>query len=813
MNTSVDQIIDAALGRTGTLISILEDLQARFRYLDASHLERVSERTGLSLSQVYGVATFYNAFTFRPSGRYVVRVCTGTACHVNGAQRIVEEISRYIGVGVGQTSTDGLLTLETVNCVGACAIGPVVLVNEDCHGHVTPAKGRGIVDVLRASPGISPSGLTAGDTDSGGSSARLESQPGKLRSRLEGVSDFDALAERLRDERTVDRPSISLCGGPGCRPRNGGAIAEAFREAICSLATPGSVEFRVTGCHGFCEEGPVVVVCPGDIFYRRVTAADAREIVAATMTGDVVARLLYVDSETGWPIVRENELPYYAGQSRLLLGDNRFIDPTSIEDYIRRGGYDAARRVLSGRTPEGVISEVRAAGLRGRGGAGFPTATKWDLCRQAKGRPKYVICNADEGDPGAYQDRSILEGDPHSVIEGMVIGAYAVGADRGIVYVRDEYPIAIEHLNLAIEQASAYGLLGPNVMGTGFDFHIEIVRGAGAFVCGEETALIASIEGRRGTPRSRPPFPVSSGFLDRPTLINNVKTWKAARLILDQGAAAFQRLGTTSCPGTMLFSVVGKVQNAGLIEVPMGITLRELIFDIGGGVPRGRTLKAVQTGGPSGGCLPASLVDLPIDYDALSRAGSIVGSGGIIVMDDQTCMVDVARYFVHFTRDESCGKCVPCQMGTSHLSGILDRVTAGGGKLEDLERLKTLSWTMQNGSLCGLGRTAPNPVLTTLRYFYDEYVSHVVERRCPALVCKELIDYWIDPALCVGCSLCRKICPTLAIAGEHKKTHTIDTSLCIRCGACLDVCPPRIAAISKISPRVIPASSADTLHR
>jgi NADH-quinone oxidoreductase subunit F len=792
MTTSlVDQIIDNALTRTGSLISILEDLQSHYHYLDQEAMERVSQRTGFSLSQIYGVATFYNAFTFRPSGRYVVRVCTGTACHVNGGDAVLDEIERFLEITAGETTEDGRFTLECVNCLGSCAIGPVVVVNRDYHGTMNAPKVRGLLERLRREE---EEVLLVGE--SGSEDLRRVQET----VRLTTLSDFDECVTRLRSERSPDKPCISLCGGPGCRPRNGGAITAAFRQAIEASGLCGTVDFRMTGCHGFCEQGPVVVISPGDVFYRRVTPQDAGSIVASLHDGQVVDRLLYVDPETGDRIHNEHNLPFYARQkTRMFLAENRFIDPTSIEDALVRGGYGALRRLLEEMTPEMVIDEIRRAGLRGRGGAGFPTAAKWEACRRAEGHPKYVICNADEGDPGAYQDRSILEGDPHSIIEGMAVGAYAIGAEFGIIYVREEYPLAVKHLSLAVERARDYGLLGQNIMGTGFTFDVEIVRGAGAFVCGEETALIASIEGRRGTPRSRPPFPVTSGLYKKPTTINNVKTWKAVKVIMDRGAGWFTQTGTERCRGTMLFSLVGKIRNAGLVEVPMGVTLRELIHDIGGGIPDGKALKAVQTGGPSGGCLPASLLDLSIDYEALASAGSIVGSGGIIVMDEATCMVDVARYFVHFTQDESCGKCVPCQMGTAHLSRIFDRIVAGDGTPEDIGRLKRLAWTMQNGSLCGLGRTAPNPVLTTLRYFFDEYEAHIVEKRCPALVCKGLITYWIDPDLCVGCSLCRKNCSTGAIMGEHKKLHVIDHARCVKCGVCFEVCPRKIGAVKKLT--------------
>ncbi|NUQ01191.1 MAG: SLBB domain-containing protein [Armatimonadetes bacterium] len=574
-------------------------------------------------------------------------------------------------------------------------------------------------------------------------------------------------------------------------------MARAIRAELAARGLEDSIEFRFTGCHGFCDQGPVAVTEPGDVFYRGVGADDAVDLVDAVANDRLIDRLLYVDPVTGTQVVREDQVRFYSRQTRRLLSGNRLLDPTSLEDAVGAGIYGGLRRAVSSLTPEEVIEEVKQSGLRGRGGAGFPTGQKWEFCRRAAGAEKVVICNADEGDPGAFMDRSILEGDPHSVIEGMAIGGFAIGASRGVVYVRDEYPLAIEHLSLAIEDARRHGLLGPRLFGTDFSFDLEVVRGAGAFVCGEETALIASVEGERGMPRAKPPFPANHGLDGLPTNINNVKTWKYVQIVLQRGHEEISGLGPEGCRGTMLFSLVGMVRNPGLVEVPLGTTIHELVYDVGGG-PADRPIKAVQIGGPSGGCIPERLFDTPLTYEALAKVGGILGSGGIIVLDETSCMVDVARYFVHFTRDESCGKCVPCQMGTRQLALILDRIVSGEGRIEDLDRIERVCRTMQQGALCGLGKTAPNPVLTTLRYFPEEYLAHIEQRSCPAGVCRDLIEYWIDPEACVGCSLCRKACASSAILGGHKEIHAIDSAACIRCGACLAACPPKISAVHRV---------------
>ncbi|MCC7495058.1 MAG: NAD(P)H-dependent oxidoreductase subunit E [Fimbriimonadaceae bacterium] len=786
----VDALIDEHRGRTGEVIALLEAFQRQFQHLPAWALERAAERLGLSLSHIFGVATFYNAFTLTPRGEHVVKVCLGTACHVAGGRRVLDELERELGIAAGGTTPDGRYSIEVVHCLGACAVAPVVVTDDETHGRMDPSKTRAAVRAVAHRPAARTSETPTPGSEAAAAPILKMLSPG----------DLDRRRTELVAQRLAGRRSISLCGGPGCRPRGGLQVAHAFREALVAQGLATSVDFRFTGCHGFCEQGPVVVVEPGNVFYRGVQARDAAEVVEALAEDRVVERLLYVDPVSGRRAVREDEVAFYARQTRLLLTGNKAVDPTSLDDALAAGAYEGLRRALA-LAPEEVIAEVRASGLRGRGGAGFPTAQKWEFCRRAAGEQKVVICNADEGDPGAFMDRSILEGDPHAVIEGMAIGAYAIGAALGVVYVRDEYPLAVEHLHLALQQAREQGLLGENILGSGFNFDLELVRGAGAFVCGEETALIASIEGERGMPRAKPPFPANSGLWRMPTNINNVKTWKFVQVILSRGHQVFSDVGAETCRGTMLFSLVGKVRNPGLVEVPLGTTIRELVEGIGGG-PLDKPIKAVQIGGPSGGCIPVSLFDTPLTYEALAQVGGILGSGGVIVLDEDACMVDVARYFVHFTRNESCGKCVPCQMGTQQLAAILDRIVQGEGRLADLDLLERVCDTMQQGSLCGLGKTAPNPVLTTLRYFRHEYLSHIELHDCPAGVCRELFAYWIDPDECVGCSLCRKACATQAIAGNHKSVHLIDAAACVRCGACFEVCPPKIAAVHRVPTEV-----------
>ena len=561
------------------------------------------------------------------------------------------------------------------------------------------------------------------------------------------VQDLDAYRQEVIKKRDSWEVCVNVCGVPGCG--DGESVRLAFVEEIHNQGLSSRIEIKKTGCHGFCQRGPIVVILPQEIFYQQVSAEDVPEIVQETLLkSNIIGRLLYVDPQTGRKSIYEKDVPFYNHQKRIVFADNGKIDPTSIDDYIARGGYSAAAKVLTGATPDEVIDTIEKSGLRGRGGAGFPTGTKWKFARKAPGNPKYIICNADEGDPGAFMDRSVLEGNPHLVLEGMIIAAYAIGAREGFVYVRAEYPIAIDHLKIALAQATEKGLIGETILGTPHSLAIHIREGAGAFVCGEETALIASIEGQRGMPRARPPFPAQAGLWGKPTCINNVETFANLRAIVLNGAEWYAGMGTEKSKGTKIFSLTGRINNTGLVEVPMGTPLREVIHDIGGGIPKGRRFKAAQMGGPSGGCLPARYLDLPIDYESLVSAGSMMGSGGMIIMDENTCMVDIARFFLSFTQDESCGKCAPCRLGTKQMLEILTRITQGRGVKGDIDRLLEIAQAVKRSSLCGLGQTCPNPVISTIRHFRHEYEAHIVEKRCPAAVCDSLL---ISP--------CQHTCP------------------------------------------------------
>ena len=586
-----------------------------------------------------------------------------------------------------------------------------------------------------------------------------------------------------------DTVKIRVCAGSTCNATGRAAVSDALTKELAKRGLSDKVEVVLTGCHGLCQEGPIAVVHPKGVFYPRLKAKDMAEIVETSVVGDdVVERLLYRDPATGEAVALEKDVPFYAGQTRVVRAENGYIDPTSIDDYLSRGGYTALAKVLADEAPEAVIDEVERSGLRGRGGAGFPTGTKWRYCRANPGEKHYLIANGDEGDPGAFMDRAILEDNPHSLVEGMLIGAFAIGADEGYIYVRHEYPLAVSRLRLALEQARERGLLGDDILGTGWSFDLKINQGAGAFVCGESTALTASIEGHRGMPRGKHIRTVAHGLWQQPTDLNNVETFANVPWIVNHGADAFAAMGTDASKGTKIFSLTGKARNSGLVEVPMGATLREVIFDVGGGMQDGREFKAVQLGGPSGGCLPADLLDTPIDFENLTKYGSMMGSGGMVVVDDETCMVDFAKFFFEFTAQESCGKCVPCRVGTQRVLEILERITAGMGTEHDVELLEQLSDDIIEGSLCQLGGSAPNPVLTTLRYFRDEVMAHVVEKRCPAKVCRPLIKYVIDEDACTGCHVCLGACPTQAISGERKQLHTIDQKLCIKCDTCRQVC-------------------------
>jgi NADH-quinone oxidoreductase subunit F len=590
------------------------------------------------------------------------------------------------------------------------------------------------------------------------------------------------------------QPFIAICGGTGCLALGASSVRQAFEEAISSSGLSVGVRMKFTGCHGFCEKGPLVVTHPQENLYVGVKPKDVAEILeSAVQQNGPVKRLLYKDIGTGQRIARESDVPFYKHQKRLVFGMNGMIDPTSIEDYIRIGGYSALAKALFEMTPEQVIAEVTRAGLRGRGGGGFSAGYKWETCRKAHGTVRYAVINADEGDPGAYMDRSLLEGNPHSVLEGLIIGAYAIAFGvspvEGYIYVRHEYPLAVKYFTRAVETARALGLLGQNVLGkAGFHFDVKISQGGGAFVCGESSALMASLEGKPGEPKAKYIHTVHKGLNSQPSNLNNVETWANVPLIIDRGADWYASMGTENSKGTKIFSLVGKINHTGLVEVPMGISLREIIFGIGGGIREGGEFKAVQTGGPSGGCLPESLLDLPVDFDELTRAGSMMGSGGMIVMDQDTCMVDVARYFLHFLKGESCGKCIPCREGIKQILYTLDRICEGEGKESDLQKLKALGDAVQDTSLCALGGSAANPLLTTLKYFEDEYLAHIREHKCPAGVCKALIEYSIHEEKCNGCGACIKRCPKDGIAGVVKKPHFIDREKCIKCGICYEVC-------------------------
>ncbi|MBA7512873.1 hypothetical protein ES705_04882 [subsurface metagenome] len=609
------------------------------------------------------------------------------------------------------------------------------------------------------------------------------------RRKIKSLQDLENLRQEILVKRDPQKTRVSICAGTGCLALGARKVITSFKEELKKQGLEDTVEIRETGCPGFCEKGTIVVIYPEGIYYLQVQPGDVPEIVEKTLVEKKIAeRLLYTDPVTNEKAIHEDEIPFYKNQMRLLIGDNIKIDPKNIEDYIALGGYSALAKVLSKMSPGEVIEEVKRANLRGRGGGGFPAGRKWETTRNAPGEPKYVIVNCDEGDPGAFMDRALMEGNPHSVIEGLIIGAYAIGSHEGFIYVREEYPLAVENTSIALEQAREYGLLGRDIMGSGFDFDVTIFRGAGAFVSGESSALMSSLEGKVGAPQPKYVHTSVKGLWNKPTNLNNVETWANVPLIINKGADWFTSIGTEGSKGAKIFSLVGKVNNTGLVEVPMGITLREIIYNIGGGVLANKKFKAVQTGGPSGGCIPESFIDTAVDFDELTKLGSMMGSGGMIVMDEDTCMVDVAKYFIDFLVDESCGRCVPCREGLERMSEILTDICEGRGTEGDIELLEELSEVMKDTSMCGLGRTAPNPVLTTIHYFREEYDAHIKEKKCPAHVCKALIEYYIDGEKCTGCLACLKACPEGAISGDKEKVHVITMEKCNRCGICYETC-------------------------
>ena len=628
--------------------------------------------------------------------------------------------------------------------------------------------------------------------------------------KLSSAKELEELRKEILSKRDPGKPVVTVCTGTACQTYGSLEIYRKLVDEIRSQGLEGSVvEAKATGCHGFCEQGPVVVIFPQEICYVKVKLEDVPEIVSTTLAqGRVIERLLYEDPVTGQRIAKDPDIPFYKNQMRIVFGNNRHINPRDIDDYIALGGYSALSRALLQMTPEQVLEEIKKSNLRGRGGGGFPTGIKWETTKNAPGEPKYVIVNCDEGDPGAYMDRSLMEGNPHAVLEGLIIGAYTIGSHEGFIYVRQEYPIASENTIQAIKQAEEYGFLGGNILGSGFDFKVKVHRGAGAFVSGESSALMCAIEGKVGEPKMKYIHTAVSGIKERPSCLNNVETWANVPLIINKGAEWFNSIGTDGSKGTKIFSLVGKVNNTGLVEVPMGMTLRQLIYDIGGGIPKGKKFKAVQTGGPSGGVIPEQHLDTPIDFDELTKLGSMMGSGGTVVMDEDTCMVDTARYFISFCCEESCGKCIPCREGLRMLREILTDICEGKGQEGDIEAIEDIAEVMQDASLCALGTTAANPALTTLKYFRDEYQAHIKEKRCPAKACKALTSYYIDPEKCTACMICFKNCPTEAIHGGKDIIHWIEQEKCIKCNACFEVCPPRFSAVRGISGEPLPPPPA-----
>lgn len=742
-------------------IPILQDIQEIYRYLPFQALQYVSQKTGIPSSNLYGVATFYSQFRLSPVGKHIIKACHGTACHVAGATGITESLSDSLDISVGGTTEDGEFTLEAVACLGCCSLAPVIMIDDITYGRLTRSK----------APKVAEEHLC------------------KCRSK-----ETKDLAEGF-EWKPPTKTNIEkiLVGLGSCGIASGAADIYDFFSSLMKknhLTT----EVVVTGCQGMCHNEPIIELITDkneSYTYSSVDIERAKRIATEHIGhGNIIKEWIIDKNDT-----KTSGGRFFAKQKRIVLENCGSIDPEALEDYVKVGGYSALKKALLNMKPEDVINEVTISGLRGRGGAGFPTGTKWKFAREARGDKKYIICNADEGDPGAFMDRSVLESDPHRVLEGMAIAAYAIGSDEAYIYVRAEYPLAVKRLHKAIKDASNAKYLGKNILGTDFSFNLHIKEGAGAFVCGEETALIASIEGKRGMPRIRPPFPAQSGLWSKPTNINNVETLANIPWIINNGGAAFASCGTEKSKGTKVFALAGKIKNGGLVEVPMGISLREIIEDVGGGTSSGLPLKAVQLGGPSGGCIPAELMNTPVDYDAVNATGAIMGSGGMVVMDTETCMVDVARFFLDFTQKESCGKCTFCRIGTKRMLEALTRICDGLGTDHDLELLRDLSSKIKSTSLCGLGQTAPNPVLTTLKYFGDEYEAHIKDKKCPAGVCRALIEFSISAEKCIGCGACIRACSVKAISGEKKVAHVIDKTLCTKCGACFNTC--KFGAITK----------------
>ncbi len=778
----VELIIEKHNRDRANLVMMMQDIQAELNYLPPEAIELISKQLDLPRARIYSVATFYKSFSLKPRGKHKIEICQGTACHIRGASLLMSQVSEELGVKPGETTADGEFTLAPVRCVGACAMAPVAVIDGIYHGGITAARLTGELKKCTADQKCSCYA---------GAEAPPEETPAlKAIEKIDSFQHFTRLKARLLETSPLDQPRLLVCAGTGCLAKGSLAVAAALSSELSAagIDRPVNLGVKTVGCRRFCEAGPLVILYPENILYTKVQPADAGAIIQKTVIGkEIIDELLYHQPGEASGIEKYTEIPFYSRQESMALRNVGSVDPLDINDYIARGGYGALLKALNTMEPHQVIAAVERSGLRGRGGGGFPTGKKWRTAAAVQSDRRYVICNGDEGDPGAFMDCSIMEGDPHSIIEGMLICAYAVQADKGYIYVREEYPRALKTLQTAINQALQAGLLGPNICGSSFSFDLQINRGSGAFVCGESTALMQSVEGKVGEPRAKYIRSAERGLFDKPTVLNNVETYINIPLIIEHGAERFAATGTAGSPGTKVFSVVGKVKNTGLIEVPMGTTLRTIIYDICGGILDDKKFKAVQTGGPSGGCLPESKLDLAVDFDTLIREGSMMGSGGMIVMDEDTCMVDLARYFTEFLVQESCGKCAACRLGLDNLHQILERICRGEGEPADIEHMEKLLLLLEKGSLCGLGKSAPNPVRSTLTHFKDEYLAHIVDKKCPAGVCRSLISYEINE-LCTGCGLCAKACPQLAISGAKKESYSIDQALCNRCGICKATC-------------------------
>ena len=777
------QFVDETIARLGrgpeAAIPILQALQDHYRYLPQEALRRVCEIAEITPAQITGIGTFYNQFRHRPMGRHLISICHGTACHVKGSVPVHDALLRHLGIALeDDTDPQGVFTVAKVACLGCCTLAPVMQIDGVTYGHMTPDR---VPEVLEDFLELARAGAVGPRTE-------------KTAARRDGVGEI--------------RIGLGSC----CIARGSGGVRAALEQAVAETGSPAVVK-RV-GCVGMCHQTPLVEVIPPDgpsALYAQVLAEDARAIVLRHFEARTVAARLrrslshtldVILTDEAWePVTRRSIGPqdppveaFLGRQRRLATEHCGHMDPIDLDEYVSYGGFRMLERCLKERSPQEVIEEICASGLRGRGGAGYLTGRKWAQVHKAAGPVKHIVCNGDEGDPGAFMDRMILESYPYRVIEGMAVAAYAIGAEEGVFYIRAEYPLAVRRVREAIRRCEEQGLLGDDALGSGRRLHLRIMEGAGAFVCGEETALLESIMGRRGMPRLRPPYPAEHGLWGKPTLVNNVETYALVPWILRHGAAEFAALGTEHSKGTKVFALAGKVARGGLIEVPMGVTIRQIVEEIGGGITDGKRFKAVQVGGPSGGCVPAALGDTPVDYEALTGVGAIMGSGGLVVLDEDDCMVDIARYFLEFTQDQSCGKCTPCRIGTRRMLDILNRLTAGEGKKGDLEELESLAIFVKKASLCGLGKTAPNPILSTLKYFREEYEAHLA-RRCPAGRCKALVTYAITDD-CIGCTICAQHCPASAIAMTPYEKHVIDAAKCVRCGTCRQVCPSKAVTVT-----------------